>query len=109
MVGHVTTPVIPPLVALPGWVTLVRADNPGPMTLEGTNSWVLTAPGGRTVLVDPGPLDEGHLDRLAAHRPSRIRVTPPTPDPVAGLPARVARRAGGPGGGRGEGGARAAG
>jgi len=29
------------LDGLPGWVTLLRASNPGPMTLDGTNTWVL--------------------------------------------------------------------
>lgn len=42
--------------------TLVRANNPGVMTLEGTNTWVLREPGSRGVVVlDPGPLDEEHL------------------------------------------------
>lgn len=50
---------------LPGWCTLVRADNPGPMTLEGTNTYVLRADGG-VVVVDPGPLDEEHLGRVAS-------------------------------------------
>ncbi|HYH34940.1 MAG TPA: MBL fold metallo-hydrolase [Nocardioides sp.] len=32
------------------------------MTLDGTNTWVLREPGGaRSVVVDPGPPDEGHL------------------------------------------------
>lgn len=49
-----------------GWVTLVRAPNPGPMTLDGTNTWVLRAPGeGHGVVIDPGPLDEEHLARIA--------------------------------------------
>ncbi len=52
------------LDALPAWATLVRAPNPGPMTLTGTNSWVLRADGG-VIVIDPGPLDEGHLGRLA--------------------------------------------
>ena len=44
----------------------VLAPNPGPMTLDGTNTWVLRAdPGGPSVVVDPGPLDEGHLDAVA--------------------------------------------
>jgi glyoxylase-like metal-dependent hydrolase (beta-lactamase superfamily II) len=81
----------PPLDRLPGWVTLIRADNPGPMTLDGTNSWILTAPGGRTVLVDPGPEDAVHLDRLAAYEPSLILVTHGHPDHVDGLPALLER------------------
>jgi glyoxylase-like metal-dependent hydrolase (beta-lactamase superfamily II) len=82
---------IPPLDRLPDWVTLIRADNPGPMTLDGTNSWVLTTPGGRTVLVDPGPDDAVHLDRLAALRPSLILVTHGHPDHVDGLPGLLER------------------
>lgn len=42
----------------------VLAPNPGPMTLDGTNTWLLAAPGGRTVVVDPGPEDESHLARV---------------------------------------------
>jgi glyoxylase-like metal-dependent hydrolase (beta-lactamase superfamily II) len=45
---------------------LVLAPNPGPMTLDGTNTWLLAAPGGRTVVVDPGPDDAGHLTRVVA-------------------------------------------
>lgn len=40
--------------------------NPGPMTLEGTNTWILREPGARgVVVVDPGPHDERHLERAA--------------------------------------------
>ncbi|GAA4988511.1 MBL fold metallo-hydrolase [Kineococcus glutinatus] len=43
----------------------VLAPNPGPMTLEGTNTWVLSEPGSaRAVVVDPGPDDEQHLARV---------------------------------------------
>src|SRR4051812_38379369 len=37
------------------------------MTLDGTNTWVLQEPGASaSVVVDPGPLEDGHLDRLTA-------------------------------------------
>jgi glyoxylase-like metal-dependent hydrolase (beta-lactamase superfamily II) len=52
----------------PGFARLVLAPNPGPMTLDGTNTWVLRAGGsGRVVVVDPGPADDAHLEAVAAH------------------------------------------
>lgn len=49
------------------------APNPGPMSLDGTNSYVISAPdAGSTVVVDPGPLDEGHLAALAAAGPVEL-------------------------------------
>jgi glyoxylase-like metal-dependent hydrolase (beta-lactamase superfamily II) len=37
------------------------------MTLDGTNTWILREPGSdRSIVVDPGPLDDGHLDAVAA-------------------------------------------
>jgi glyoxylase-like metal-dependent hydrolase (beta-lactamase superfamily II) len=45
----------------------VLAPNPSPMTLDGTNTWVLREPGAeRSIVIDPGPLDEGHLRRVAS-------------------------------------------
>jgi glyoxylase-like metal-dependent hydrolase (beta-lactamase superfamily II) len=45
----------------------VLAPNPGIMTLDGTNTWVLrTEADGPSVVVDPGPLDESHLAAVAA-------------------------------------------
>jgi glyoxylase-like metal-dependent hydrolase (beta-lactamase superfamily II) len=54
----------------PGWAggtfgergRCVLAPNPGLMTLDGTNTWVLREPGARrSVVIDPGPRDPGHL------------------------------------------------
>src|SRR3954452_5557671 len=43
----------------------VLAPNPGIMTLDGTNTWVLREPGGRrSVVIDPGPSDVAHLDAV---------------------------------------------
>lgn len=40
--------------------------NPGLLTLDGTNTWVLSAPGSNEmVVVDPGPDDAEHIGRLA--------------------------------------------
>jgi glyoxylase-like metal-dependent hydrolase (beta-lactamase superfamily II) len=45
----------------------VLAPNPGPMTLDGTNTWVLCAPeAAMAVVVDPGPDDPGHLRAVLA-------------------------------------------
>src|SRR5918995_3795466 len=45
-------------------VELLVAPNPGPMTLEGTNTYLV----GRdpTVVIDPGPADEGHIEKVRA-------------------------------------------
>lgn len=52
------------------WTTLVTrvlAPNAGPMTLDGTNSLVVRAPGhAAAVVVDPGPDDAAHLEALRA-------------------------------------------
>ena len=46
--------------------SVLLCDNPGKMTLEGTNTWVLRGPGAdEMVVVDPGPDDHEHLARLA--------------------------------------------
>lgn len=67
---------------------VLRADNPGPMTLDGTRSYVLRAPGSATcVVVDPGPDDAAHLDALAAAGPVElVLVTHRHADHTAGAP-----------------------
>ena len=46
--------------------SVLLCDNPGLMTLDGTNTWVLREPGARrSVVVDPGPPDEAHLAAVA--------------------------------------------
>ncbi len=53
--------------------TVLLAPNPGPMTLEGTNTWVLRSPDSeQCIVVDPGPLDEGHLAAVAACGPVAV-------------------------------------
>nr|WP_273736457.1 MBL fold metallo-hydrolase [Mycolicibacterium septicum] len=46
--------------------SVLLCDNPGLMTLEGTNTWVLRGPGSdEIVVVDPGPDDAAHIARIA--------------------------------------------
>jgi glyoxylase-like metal-dependent hydrolase (beta-lactamase superfamily II) len=47
----------------------IRADNPGPFTLTGTNSWIVGR--GPAWLVDPGPDLEGHVEALSGELRSR--------------------------------------
>ncbi|MDT0531341.1 MBL fold metallo-hydrolase [Micromonospora sp. DSM 115977] len=86
MTGHFTAPAAALADGLPGWVTLLRAPNPGPMTLDGTNTWVLRAPGREhAVVVDPGPADEGHLAAIAAQGPiGLVLITHGHPDHTDG-------------------------
>ncbi len=44
-------------------IVRVLAPNPSVYTLEGTNTWVIGEP--PSVVIDPGPDDEGHLDEVA--------------------------------------------
>lgn len=76
----------------------VRADNPGPLTLSGTNTWLI----GRDPcwVVDPGPQLPAHLDAVTAEAERRggaggIAVTHGHLDHTEGLGALV-RRLGGP-------------
>jgi glyoxylase-like metal-dependent hydrolase (beta-lactamase superfamily II) len=79
-------------------VLLVRAANPSPYTLSGTNTWVVgSAP---AWVVDPGPALRGHLDAVAAAVAARggaggIALTHDHPDHAEGLEA-LRERLGGP-------------
>jgi glyoxylase-like metal-dependent hydrolase (beta-lactamase superfamily II) len=71
-------------------VALVRAANPGPLTLSGTNTWVL----GRDPawVIDPGPALEEHLDAVVAEVQERggaggIAITHDHSDHVEGVAA----------------------
>jgi glyoxylase-like metal-dependent hydrolase (beta-lactamase superfamily II) len=58
---------LPRTAVLEPLVTRVLAPNPSPMTLDGTNTYVVGAPGsGQAVLVDPGPDDPAHLAAVEA-------------------------------------------
>ena len=46
---------------LPPGVHRVRADNPSPLTLDGTNTYVH-----ERWVIDPGPADPAHLDAVEA-------------------------------------------
>jgi glyoxylase-like metal-dependent hydrolase (beta-lactamase superfamily II) len=76
-------------------IRLLLAPNPGPMTLEGTNSYLLGAEDGPRVLVDPGPDDEGHIELLAAAQPDLVLITHRHLDHTAAS-AAVAARTGAP-------------
>lgn len=51
--------------------------NPGPMTLDGTNTWVLLSPGGsEAIVIDPGEDEAAHQQRIVDHvRSLDARVT----------------------------------
>jgi glyoxylase-like metal-dependent hydrolase (beta-lactamase superfamily II) len=42
----------------------IRADNPGPFTLSGTNTWIVG--GGPAWLVDPGPAIDRHIEAIVS-------------------------------------------
>ena len=72
----------------------VLAPNPSPMTLDGTNSWLLCEPGStRAIVVDPGPENPDHLAALVAAADdqgawiAQILLTHGHADHSAGAPA----------------------
>ncbi|GAA4432303.1 MBL fold metallo-hydrolase [Georgenia halophila] len=90
--------------------TCLLAPNPGVMTLEGTNTWVLREPGSTDVaVVDPGPDDDGHLAAVLeaataeGGRVTQVLLTHHHRDHTAGV-ARLVEASGAPvrGGGHGD-------
>jgi len=72
-------------------VVLVRADNPSPLTLTGTNTWVVQG-----WVIDPGPALDAHLDAVAAQAAAQggaagIAITHDHEDHVEGLVALLDR------------------
>ncbi len=50
--------------------SVLLADNPAPMTLDGTNTWLLRAPGSEScIVVDPGPVRRRVTSRRSTRRP----------------------------------------
>jgi glyoxylase-like metal-dependent hydrolase (beta-lactamase superfamily II) len=69
----------------PAGVVRVRAPNPSPLTLDGTNTYVAGA-----WVVDPGPRDEGHLEAVRRAAPEGIEgvvLTHTHPDHADGADA----------------------
>lgn len=64
------------VTSLDATTTRVRAANPSPMTLSGTNTYLIGAPGARDVaIVDPGPALDAHraaIEHAVAQRGGRI-------------------------------------
>jgi len=57
------------------WSTCLLAPNPSAWTLEGTNTWLIAAPGSTSVVVvDPGPDSTDHLEKIVTSVEGRGRV-----------------------------------
>lgn len=52
----------------------VLANNPGPFTGPGTNTWIVGDGSGSVLVIDPGPLDEGHEAKILERVEGRLVV-----------------------------------
>ena len=84
-----THPLYEQLRPVTPYAGVLLADNPSPMTLDGTNTWVLRAAGEEACLVvDPGPDDPRHLRLVAEQGPvAEILLTHGHADHSAGAAA----------------------
>ncbi len=82
-------------------VIRVRADNMSPMTLDGTNTYLVEAGEGEAIVIDPGPVLPEHLDAIVLTARENglhiaaIAVTHGHPDHAPGA-APLAARTGAP-------------
>src|SRR5215469_12273574 len=67
-----STPSAPP--PLPPGVQRILAPNPSLMSGPGTNTYLITSRAGACAVVDPGPLIEEHLARVAAAAANHLRA-----------------------------------
>ena len=89
------------MVALGPRVIRLRAPNPSPMTLDGTNGYIVDGGDGAWIAIDPGPDDPAHIAafvtaaRAAGARYEAILVTHGHPDHYPGA-APLAHATGAP-------------
>ena len=91
---------VPVLRSVTSSASVMLAPNPSPMTLEGTNTWLLrgsdAGDAGGYIVIDAGPPTESHLARVAAAgRIELILLTHGHPDHSGGS-ARLAELTGAP-------------
>ncbi|PPJ39758.1 MBL fold metallo-hydrolase [Nocardia nova] len=71
-----THPAYGQLRAVTEAASVLLANNPNQMTLEGTNTWILRAPGrSDSVVIDPGPKDKAHSEAIARATDGNIALT----------------------------------
>ncbi len=61
------------LAVLPG-ISRIVANNPGPMTYFGTNTWLIDSPDG-TIVLDPGPEDHPeHVEAILRQTDGKVAM-----------------------------------